>query len=535
MLLILVQTVLGGNWSFFYGSSNPYYFKETSLGNVMDSQNGLWIYMKIDNVETQIYTANATVSNIRLNTTWKARRKSDYINVIYTLTNLDTVQHSVGLATSWFAYFKSQFALMDNIPGFKGIFINNSGVNASLLLRDSYDVTNVDTYIYRGNSGSIADGISDRWKNRTQWDPKFQDSFSQLSFSWQNRTIKPQETIQFEYAIGEGEYKKEFGVNILTNIEPYYSPSTQLIIKLQIDTLYSNDTFAVYREIDGQNQTQLLNYIDTGEPVNYTDTISLPSSIGWHTITYTATDNGTVADVRTINILIDHPPTITLVSETRESYYIGENVSLTIDVYDDTLATLKIFDTNQNYYMQNISCYQSVNRTIATYTIPNYAIESIHMVTIVAVNEFGLSSKTIQFSYTVIDNKPPDVIIDTKLDAYYTSSSKIDISGRFRDLDGQSTVCLFSSINNSLIQSRGCQYLSGTDYEDFEFTFETPFMINTINVLRIYAVDQKQGYSTPFVHTFAVVPESFGCSDEVDYSSYSIERGFLLFMTAAFD
>lgn len=447
-----------------------------------------------------------------MNITYKVRQKSDYINVIYRITNEDSTSHSIGFATYMYIELGSNNEPISNLKGMRGMKITNQNDRiVYLVVRNSYDIIDVDTYNYEGNGNSAQ---NNRWKNRTSWEEKGTDYNPKISFSWQDKVLQPKQSIELIYALGSGEYMREFDFDISLPKNSFFTPGSSLKVDLFVESFNKGDKLIINRDV---NKTQLLNVLnttDTGVKINASDNIDLSAKSGYYTLNYLLTVNGEETMSKSATILVTDAPTIKLLSEVKRFYYSGEFVELEFEIWDDTYANIYVFENDLLYNNEVIICNRKAKIAKLNFSIPDYLVGTQHNITFRAGDEFGIESNTLQFTYTIIENKSPILEVFTNFNVYYPASSIVKVKGRYNDPDGGDAVCLYTSINNSNVSCVECTNLTSKEWHFFNFDLSLPQEAKTTNIFRFYCIDDKQGRSNAVIRTITLIDMRLLCRRE---------------------
>lgn len=153
------------------------------------------------------------VKGVYLSTSIDILSDSNYAKVTYTVENRSGIKKRISVATIGDTCIDSDDrAQIDNLSGNRGFVMSNDSYNFTLLLRDSYGVTNVDSYWY---------GAYNKWQNYI-WASGTDESSvystlnplsipydsridSAMSFAWKNREIESGKTLKFSFLLGVGD------------------------------------------------------------------------------------------------------------------------------------------------------------------------------------------------------------------------------------------------------------------------------------------------------------------------------------------
>lgn len=266
----------------------------------------------------------------------------------------------------------------------------------------------------------------------------------------------------------------------------------------------------VYREIDFMDRLKLITLNEFKG--SFIDSFQLPNRLGYHYINYilaNSTDDTKIYN-RTFKIIINDPPRIKSLIEPKPYFNVGENVNIPIEVHDDSSVNLSCFIDNVLIDRKEVVCNNKIKRENINFKIPPNDKDSVHNISIIGLDNYSLVSNKIEFQYKIWGKISPDLEIDHKFNAFYKENDLIKVTGRVRNMNISNDVLLVSSINNTNVISYGRQKIKDTSWKDVTFYVRVISNRDSVNTLRLYCIDNYQGISNTFIHTFSVIPENFG-------------------------
>lgn len=283
-----------------------------------------------------------------------------------------------------------------------------------------------------------------------------------------------------------------------------YNSGATVSIDLSLSTLGVGDRANISRRFGSMPSGFLLSHDDDGIVYEFSDTFRVPSIPMILPITYTVTNKLGTSSELTFKITVNKPPKIQPLGEMKDSYNVKEQSYIDITLIDDSFSILIMRDENEEYFSQKVYCRNNAtNTTRVFFTIPNYEVGSKHNVSIFAIDEFNAPSNTLSFSYEVIKNKTPDIILMGNISYLYPTNSYISINASIRDFDPNSRVCLSTTIDNSMFLLHECKNLTDNKWSTFLGRIYLSGTSYDIHTLRIYAIDDQSGESNKILRQFS--------------------------------
>lgn len=433
--------------------------------------NGFLVYISFNAndkiIIPQTSNFNNTVNEVEFVAESSKFSGNNYINVKYTVTNKASTQRaiSIGIQTD-INVNNNDSPTQKNLEGFKGVqFIDpKTNKDAVFLLRDSYGVTDVDTYFYKHSSSVSSDYYV--FKNATSW-TDVTGVNTWLCFSWRDRVFEPGETKVFTHSIGTGDYNIGYTYTLEENFSEFYLPTETISTNLKINSISFGDTLTVQRCIDEEECKQIYTAPDEGNNFRIPDSFKIPK-IGYHTVRYITKNNKSIEYTQNHTFTVNIPPSITINDRLKSKYYPQEVVNLSIDVFDDFYTDVLVVDETLALSQQfSVICNGAINQTYITFQIPQYALGSQHKISILASDLYLQKSEIINHTFT-IGGIPPDFLFKSKVPmlSYPTTNKFIAIEGLLRNKVGSDKLICYSSINENTFENEAF-YLPDNEWHNF--------------------------------------------------------------------
>ncbi|EAY06209.1 hypothetical protein TVAG_470520 [Trichomonas vaginalis G3] len=192
---------------------------------------------------------------------------TSHLKVLFEITNNGNSPKTIDVGVFADIFIdKDDFAKITPLQGNRGFTMidQSSGKKLTLLLKDSKDVTNVDTFFYGGKDDSY---MTDEKRYTTDKFPYFKnmdyvtnyegDYDSVFSFSWQKKTINPQETLSLSVVAGaDADTSTPPYIKLTKEINERYNKNDKITVQFDVyefDYQYDNSEFVkVYYEFDGK-------------------------------------------------------------------------------------------------------------------------------------------------------------------------------------------------------------------------------------------------------------------------------------------
>jgi len=301
--------------------------------------------------QTEITNGSGSLNGVTLNTKLNLISDGHYVQIEYTIKNTTTQTQTIGIAThADIQIHNDDFAPIENLNGNRGFTMTDGTYLFTFLGRNSYAVTDVDTYWF----GDYHIRTNHLWDQTYTY--QFGDGSrrgdSGMTYSWKNRTIAPNETQVYSALIGIGDLNTPPVLTNTSTLKSEYYPNNVISLSGTINDADVGDILKIKYALDGGAEVVVSRtYTSTGTPQNYGINFPLPSNIteGKHKIQIWAVDDkGNMSVPLTIefNLVIDKTPptgTHTIYPET------WTNASVTITVKaTDTQTGVKQITTPNN-------------------------------------------------------------------------------------------------------------------------------------------------------------------------------------------
>ena len=495
------------NWTFSYSATFTYDVRHKDY-QILHSY-GIGIYYKIDGgSQSSLFSRSNgvwTIGEFEFKLLYENVESSDYINIIYDVTNKGTRSHSLGISSYAGLYIDNHGTStvinpLEGNLGFEGIYNDHS---AKFVLRGTERVTDVDTiFYYRTNSDST---LGNLWKNRSSYDTKPVGIDSWFAFSWQNRNFEPQEEKKFSFLIGRGEYIDNYKITLKTPVKDFYPLISAIRNEVSVSSVKEGVKVELFRSTDGVNEEKIDSFTDNGSSREIIDSApNIPSS-GWHTIKYHLTSDRDPVEF-SFQILVTDKPELIVLNEPKSEYFKDDEVEISFLVKDDT--KLKVFYSVDDLIVGNVpvDCNKSSKTGKLKFSVSDDDYNTNHVIKVIAKDEFDIYSEEYIFSY-VYKGERPEIVITKALKPLYLVSSSIEVSGRFRNFLGPTELCLFTSINGSSPSNQKCESVSDNQFHDFRFYYKITSSIDSINNLTIYCLNSDQTKSNVIFHEFGIISQ----------------------------
>lgn len=308
-----------------------------------------------------------------------------------------------------------------------------------------------------------------------------------------------------------------YGISLANKIEDHYSPGSLLKFNVSLTSMGKEEQSTMWRIIDN-NESLVDTHNDTGTSYTYADSFYSPIVPGFYDIKYKVRSKSGAVTEHKFRILVSSIPIIINKSRFQTKFVQGENLTLPLEVRDDTYITLKINDGASIDHTYTVPCYGENNLTNYHIVIPHYEVGSTHKVSITGVDEFGLDSNTLQFDVIIVTNNPPLARFETKIDYMHTTSSNMSALVGAKDQDGISRICMCSIMDYIYFVSHQCLDVRDTDWHLFPLSIPVRNYEDGIHVLSVYSIDEHNAQSEKLEHTFALnrkwIRETFSCSNQ---------------------
>lgn len=327
------------------------------------------------------------------------------------------------------------------------------------------------------------------------------------------------------------------GYNLVlkTTLKDYYEPDSRIYLNFSLNSIGTEEQAKIKRSINDQNEVLFKTIPDEGKEMNFEDDFLLPSTPGKYDVKYIVeSKSGSMSEPLIVKILVTNAPKIEIFGNPKTKYMINENASVIIDVSDDTYVNLYIFDELQTYKTLKVICNNNKNRTKVQFTIPNteqYKIGSKHMLTIYAMDEFGIRSDPFDTEFTIVENRSPDINIVENVTYLVNSYMPLLIKGQVRDHEIPSRNCLITSIDEKYEFEHQCMNMTTTDWVPFSIKRSVASLRFGIHDISVFSIDEYQSQSNTYNFSFAFSPDFVFKDNITCLADMMIFRKLILILT----
>lgn len=161
------------------------------------SDRGYSTVLKVNGNTSDIISGTGTLDNVKLTTKLEYINDGNYIKISYIINNQSEENKTIGIATHADIMINNDDkATITNITGNRGFYMTDGSYNYKVMLRDTANVTNVDTYWF----GKYSDRTNHLWDSSSI--SQLVNVDSGMAYSWNNRTIAPGEEQIYTSIIG---------------------------------------------------------------------------------------------------------------------------------------------------------------------------------------------------------------------------------------------------------------------------------------------------------------------------------------------
>jgi hypothetical protein len=341
------------NGKMWYSTSASYTFNvkgyyNGSLLRTTYADAGYQTYIKVNGSETSLgnFSYNGalqTYNGITIQQNLSFVSNGNYVKIEYVLTNNNSSATTISLAAGADVMIGSNdHAPIENLTGNKGFRMSGDGAQFMFIGRDSYGVTNVDTYWF---------GTYSSWRNNKYVQSyTYQGSFtdSGMAWSWQNKTIQPGETQKYSVLIGIGILNEPPTLNVTSSVKDTYYRGEIVNIQGTVNDIDYGDVLTVkYAVDDGTEYSIGQTFTPNGsaKPFDLNFTIPTNLSVGAHQLKiWVADDKGNMSSPKVVNFTVSPfaPPTApTYKNITQNSFTVewgtnGNDSGVIYELYDVT-------------------------------------------------------------------------------------------------------------------------------------------------------------------------------------------------------
>ena len=390
--------------------------------------------LNVNGSETNIKNGTGSLDGVTIKTNLNNISEGNYAKVEYEIRNTNNYAVTIGIATyADIQIDDNDYAPIENLSGNRGFTMSDGNHIFRFIGRDSYGVTDVDTYWF----GTYNDREANKWNASYTYDGNGgnRDLDSGMAYSWKNRSIGPGETQKYSAIIGVGKLNTPPTINVTSSFDKAYYPTQTVKVTGTVNDIDVGDVLTVKYAIDsGAEITIGNNYRPNGNAVPFNTSFVIPTSIstGQHMIQlWAADDKGNMSVPVTVyfNVGSDTTPPDATHQITPSSWTKG-NVDIALKVTDSqsgvknvtlpngqvvTTTNINFTATNNGNYKfilvdnvgnsrEYIVTINNIDRTVPTITVnpkdSNWAQE-IEVKIDILDNQSGVK----YYKYAVTDSK----------------------------------------------------------------------------------------------------------------------------------
>lgn len=379
--------------------------------------------------QTDILHGEGSVNGVTLTTRLNLISEGNYVQIEYTVKNISTQTQTIGVSTHADIQIGSNdYAPIQNLPGNRGFTMTDGTHIFSFIGRNSYAVTDVDTYWF----GDFDIRTQHLWDQSYtyQYGTSSRQGDSGMTYSWKNRTIAPNETQVYSALIGIGELNTPPVLTNTTNLKNEYYPNNIISLSGTINDADVGDILKIKYALDGGRETVVSKtYTSTGIPQKYEINFPLPSNIteGKHKIQIWAVDdkgNMSIPITVEFNLIIDKtPPTAT--HTIRPETWTNATVTITVKATDTQTGVKQITTPNNKVQRKDTVTY-----TVTANGTYNFILE-----------DHAGNKRTYPVTITNIDKTKPNVTTQIQPNSW-TNTPVTILWNATDDLSGVESVIL---------------------------------------------------------------------------------------------
>ena len=249
--------------------------------------------LSVDGSETNIKNGTGSLDGVTIKTNLNNISEGNYAKVEYEIRNTNNYAVTIGIATyADIQIDDNDYAPIENLSGNRGFTMSDGNHIFRFIGRDSYGVTDVDTYWF----GTYNDREANKWNASYTYDGNGgnRDLDSGMAYSWKNRSIGPGETQKYSAIIGVGKLNTPPTINVTSSFDKAYYPTQTVKVTGTVNDIDVGDVLTVKYAIDsGAEITIGNNYRPNGNAVPFNTSFVIPTSIstGQHMIQLWAADD----------------------------------------------------------------------------------------------------------------------------------------------------------------------------------------------------------------------------------------------------
>lgn len=249
--------------------------------------------LNVNGSETNIKNGTGSLDGVTIKTNLNNISEGNYAKVEYEIRNTNNYAVTIGIATyADIQIDDNDYAPIENLSGNRGFTMSDGNHIFRFIGRDSYGVTDVDTYWF----GTYNDREANKWNASYTYDGNGgnRDLDSGMAYSWKNRSIGPGETQKYSAIIGVGKLNTPPTINVTSSFDKAYYPTQTVKVTGTVNDIDVGDVLTVKYAIDsGAEITIGNNYRPNGNAVPFNTSFVIPTSIstGQHMIQLWAADD----------------------------------------------------------------------------------------------------------------------------------------------------------------------------------------------------------------------------------------------------
>ncbi len=343
--LLIIATLIFIYEKEIYADTMDAYFMSESNFNIWGEgvqttfgDHGYDTVLSVDGSETNIKNGTGSLDGVTIKTNLNNISEGNYAKVEYEIRNTNNYAVTIGIATyADIQIDDNDYAPIENLSGNRGFTMSDGNHIFRFIGRDSYGVTDVDTYWF----GTYNDREANKWNASYTYDGNGgnRDLDSGMAYSWKNRSIGPGETQKYSAIIGVGKLNTPPTINVTSSFDKAYYPTQTVKVTGTVNDIDVGDVLTVKYAIDsGAEITIGNNYRPNGNAVPFNTSFVIPTSIstGQHMIQlWAADDKGNMSVPVTVyfNVGSDTTPPDATHQITPSSWTKG-NVNIALKVTD---------------------------------------------------------------------------------------------------------------------------------------------------------------------------------------------------------
>lgn len=383
--------------------------------------------------------------------------KYNYLLIEWFITNNNpTEPHRVSLATHCDVMIANNdratiYWYQNDAVNRRGLTMYDSSTSyrLTLMVKDAYQVTNVDHFWY----GPWGRYQLHYWEDRTEAG-KLEGYDSAFSFGWSNRVVRENSTIRLAVLLGVGEnLVSPPTVEVTSQFQENYLPNYDFTVTGVFKTINKDDQVQVrykYMNDEEKNATEFVDLSSPdGNPVQSTFSIPIrtPANVSLNELQiYAVNKFGLKSNEFKYNVLVNEAPVLTIINQIQPKYYTGGQVEVVGRLWDDTTANIYYqFDRDFDFEAdkQVIECNKEEKPFRKVFALREGKIDyGQHTLYIWAEDEFHVKSRVYPFPFEYKELHAPQVKIynENFTNVYY--DQYLIVRGAVKDQDVGDTITL---------------------------------------------------------------------------------------------